>query len=340
MSVSDYMDYWMREYVKINCKYNTIQAYTNIIEKHIKPALGMYKLKALTPSVLQEFINGKHLSGFSKNYIINIMTVLSGSIKAAVHPYKFIKQNPMAYVKMPKIEHNKHDTDRKVLSSDEYTRIITRFNQGSSFFIPLQIAYHTGARAGEVCGLTWDRVDLEKKIITVNRITVKRDKQWYFGTTKTKGSTREIPIGDSLAAILKKHKTYQKENKLKYGQFYTDYYLNKKTSRFYGLDKTTVKSIDEPLNFVCTMENGKLVTPESIKYCSRVINYELGIQFNFHALRHTHATMLIEHGANLKDVQTRLGHSKLSTTMDTYAHATKKMSTDSVDIFEKVLKRK
>jgi ATP-dependent helicase/nuclease subunit A len=50
--------------------------------------------------------------------------------------------------------------------------------------------------------------------------------------------------------------------------------------------------------------------------------------------------MLIEHGANLKDVQTRLGHSKLSTTMDTYAHATKKMSTDSVDIFEKVLKRK
>ena len=70
VSVSDYMDYWMRVYVKVNCKYNTIQAYTNIIEKHIKPTLGMYKLKALTPSVLQEFINGKHLSGFSKNYII------------------------------------------------------------------------------------------------------------------------------------------------------------------------------------------------------------------------------------------------------------------------------
>jgi site-specific recombinase XerD len=88
------------------------------------------------------------------------------------------------------------------------------------------------------------------------------------------------------------------------------------------------------------MENGNLVTPESIKYCSRVINYELGIQFNFHALRHTHATMLIEHGANLKDVQTSLGYSKLSTTMDTYAHAQKKMATDSVDIFEKILKRK
>jgi integrase len=285
VSVSDYMDYWMREHVEINCKYNTIQAYKNIIDNHIKPTLGKYKLKALTPAVLQEFINKKHLSGFSKNYISNIMTVLSGSIKAAVHPYKFIKQSPMAYVKMPKIEHTKHDTDRKVLSSDEYNRIITRFAQRSSFYIPLQIAYHTGARAGEVCGLTWDRVDLEKRIIIINRITLKKEKQWYFGTTKTKGSTREIPIGDSLVAILKKHRKFQKENRLKYGTFYTDYYVDK-NSRFYGMDKTTVQPIDETVNFVCTMENGTLVTPESIKYCSRVINYELGIQFNFHALRH------------------------------------------------------
>ena len=50
--------------------------------------------------------------------------------------------------------------------------------------------------------------------------------------------------------------------------------------------------------------------------------------------RHSHATYLIEHGANMKDVQERLGHSKLSTTMDTYSHVTKKMKTDTVSIVE------
>ena len=92
---------------------------------------------------------------------------------------------------------------------------------------------------------------------------------------------------------------------------------------------------DEEIEFVCTTENGTHVTPETFRYCSRIINYELLIEFNFHALRHTHATRLIENGAKMKDVQVRLGHSKLSTTMDTYTHATDNMSTETVEIFEK-----
>nr|WP_312888398.1 tyrosine-type recombinase/integrase [Clostridium bowmanii] len=53
--------------------------------------------------------------------------------------------------------------------------------------------------------------------------------------------------------------------------------------------------------------------------------------------RHTHATMLLEAGANIKDIQTRLGHSKLSTTMDTYSHVTTKIKNDSVNIFENII---
>ena len=107
--------------------------------------------------------------------------------------------------------------------------------------------------------------------------------------------------------------------------------------RIYSVDGTKdYKTTDDQLQFVCTNESGNLITPDSIKYCSRVINYELMIQFNFHALRHTHATLLIENGANTKDVQKRLGHSRLATTMDTYTHATEKMSKNTVDIFEKL----
>ncbi|WP_158072876.1 tyrosine-type recombinase/integrase, partial [Clostridium haemolyticum] len=89
-----------------------------------------------------------------------------------------------------------------------------------------------------------------------------------------------------------------------------------------------------------TKENGELVTTDSFKYLSRVINYELQINFCFHSLRHTHATMMLEAGANIKDIQHRLGHSKLSTTMDTYSHVTNKLTQTSVDLFESVISSK
>ncbi|WP_330369325.1 tyrosine-type recombinase/integrase [Metaclostridioides mangenotii] len=62
------------------------------------------------------------------------------------------------------------------------------------------------------------------------------------------------------------------------------------------------------------------------------------IKFDFHSLRHTHATMLLESGANIKDIQKRLGHSKLSTTMDTYSHVTDKMESVTVNILESIIK--
>jgi integrase len=61
------------------------------------------------------------------------------------------------------------------------------------------------------------------------------------------------------------------------------------------------------------------------------------IQFNFHALRHTHATMLIENGADMKDVSRRLGHANLATTSDTYTHVTRKMQAKTVAILEAAL---
>lgn len=90
----DYFDYWYKEYVLINCKYNTQEHYKRIIKNHIKPYLGVYKLKSLTPAILQEFINQKDLSELSKSSIDNFHRVLSGALKSAVYPYHFIKENP------------------------------------------------------------------------------------------------------------------------------------------------------------------------------------------------------------------------------------------------------
>jgi integrase len=76
----------------------------------------------------------------------------------AVHPYKYIKENPMFYVKEPKTQENKKPKeDLKVLSLDNFNKIIKRFPQGTSFYVPLQTAFHTGMRGGEVTALQWDR---------------------------------------------------------------------------------------------------------------------------------------------------------------------------------------
>ncbi|EKN42480.1 site-specific integrase [Clostridium botulinum] len=314
ISVSDYFDYWHKEYALINCKYNTQVNYKRIIEKHIKPNLGVYKLKILTPAILQEFLNKKYRNGFAKNTLSNFYGVLSGALKMAVYPYKLIKENPMTYVAMPKYNNINNDKDDlKILSLENFKEIINRFPEGSNFYIPLQIAFNTGMRAAEVCGLTWDCIDLKNSTITIKKIIIYKNKEWIFGTPKTKSSYRTILIGNTLVNILKHHKKHQIKNKLKYGKHYT---LS---------------------NFVCTKENGELVTTNSLKYLSRVVNYELQIPFNFHSLRHTHATMLLESGANIKDIQKRLGHSKLATTMDTYSHVTKNLSEDSVAKFESII---
>ncbi len=102
ISLSDYLDFWYKEYVLLNCKYNTQESYRINIEKHIKPK-GAYKVKALTPAILQNFINRKYKEDYSQNTLQVLKAILHRSLKSAVHPYKHIRENPMQYVSIPKL---------------------------------------------------------------------------------------------------------------------------------------------------------------------------------------------------------------------------------------------
>ncbi|MGE7692946.1 site-specific integrase [Lysinibacillus sp. NPDC094177] len=187
------------------------------------------------------------------------------------------------------------------------------------------IGFHCGVRVGELCGLEWKHInfdemteEIEQQLVN-KRITVENEKDYYkwgVGSPKSKSGYRTIPVGRSLMEILKKAKKKQLENRLKYGEFYLQ---------------------DPDHEFVCKKENGEHYSPAVIKYQTiELITKKLGIKFNYHYLRHTYATMLIESGQPIITVQKRLGHSRSAITEDRYVHLIQKMARDAADIFDSI----
>lgn len=358
MSYSDYLDYWMKEHCEINLKYHTIQAYQNIIKNHIKPKLGFYMLSQLTTSVIQEFINNIYLEkGFSKNFLKNILKVLKGSLGYATDVVGFIKVNPSLKVRLPKYDIPDSDPVY-ILSNDEVEKILERFSNNPCVYYAFLTAYYTGLRVSEVFGLTWDDIDFVKRTITVNKNILKKNQAggtkkrlisgnsttvWYFGTCKTKGSYRTIEIGDTLLKALKKYKEEQIQNKKDYGDTYMKHY-KKIVNNPYN-NKPEIKIINayaelevplEEVKLVFLKKNGVFEGTDSCKYPFKVIHYELGIPCRFHDFRDTHATRLIEAGADIKAVSKRLGHSNIRTTYEIYVKVTTKMESDTVEKFESI----
>ena len=357
MSYSDYLDYWVDTYCNFNLKYSTIVTYLNIIKLYLKPRLGHYKLSAIDSQMLQEFINDLYLEkNLSKWYLKGILKTIKSSLKYACYTVNFINDNPAERVHIPRYEVVTGDPAH-IFTQEEIERILNRFKDNHSIYYAFLTAYYTGMRVSEVYALTWDCVDFEKKTITVNKNIIKKNKfgkpkkytiskghsteVWFYGTCKNPQSNRTISIGDTLIKALKEFKKEQEEYKKYYGDSYLKHYekkvINEHTKR------PEIKIVSAPteleLNLkeaelVFVKDNGQYRGTESTRHAFKIINYELGIPCRFHDFRDTHATRVIEQGADIKAVSKRLGHSTIQTTYNIYVRVTNKMEKDTVDRFE------
>lgn len=354
MTLADYLDEWFEIYVRINLKYNSQLDYNRMIENHLKPALGKYRLKALNAATIQAYVNGLKVRGFARATAFNIFRCLSGALRYAVEPLQYIEYNPCDRVRFPKYE-NKRQEMHVFLDEETMRKIFERFPEGTPFYLPIMIGYYTGVRISECFALTWDDIDLQARTITISKQLLKRnlgndvrDKKdrkrapsdWFFSSTKTDSSIRTIKIGPTLASCLERARRKKNENRLAIGGDYLEQYLMaEKDEKGDEIQRVVAIMRRVPVkmptaDFICVRDDGSIITPDSFKYACRVIHHDLGLAFNFHSLRHTHATMLVEAGADLKDIQERLGHAQIQTTMDKYVHNTEEMQDRSVELFE------
>lgn len=335
ISVSDYLDYWMKEYCKVSLKRTTVENYEKRIRLHIKPALGIYKLCSLSPATIQTFLNKMFNSGYSRNTLSTICRILSGSLNYAVDTAELIQVNPMRKVKLPS-DRAVPDTPTRTaphtyIPPDRIEQIFKRFPEGTSDYIPMQFGYKCGMRLGEAFAVCWEDIDFEKHVVHINKQIQwdNKEKCWYFSNPKY-NSFRTIELDSELYDTLIRTRDKQERARTFYDDYYCNIYLNAKNM----INTEGDGAIIHP---IAIRENGTLVSPRTMQHTSSIIHHEFGYpDFTFHSFRHTHATMLAEAGSPIKYTQERLGHKDITVTIQIYQHASDTIRKNGFTTLEKM----
>lgn len=317
MTLAQWLDIWSAEYLK-GVKPTTVLNYTQHIRNHIKPAMGAVKLEALNAHTVQKFYNqlGEEHDGepaLSPKTVKNIHGVLHKALNQAVM-LGYMRSNPADACTLPRIIQK----EIKPLDEDA-TALFLDAIQGHQYETVFLVTLFTGMRQGEVLGLTWDCVDLDRGTITINKQLQKATGGGsVYNLVPTKNSKgRTITPAPYVMELLREQRRKQAEWRLKAGPCWENGSLT---------------------NLVFTNELGGHLMPHTVYHNYKKIVASIGLpSARFHDLRHSYAVAAIRSGDDIKTVQGTLGHATASFTLDKYGHVTDQMKRASADRMQKYI---
>ena len=299
MTLGEWMDKWMDEYMIFTIKENTIKGYRSQIDHQIKPFIGHKQLASLTTADIQKFYNKIKKEGrvhphpihghvLSDSMVRKINMMLHEAMEVAVRE-RYIVRNPTDNTTIPK----KTTTEKQVLDDSQLNRFLEAI-QGEPYWHDFfYVEVMTGLRRGEICGIKWSDIDFNEGTLCIKRsVSTKEGGGVSVGETKTDAGVRTIIMPPSVATLLWKKRSDA------INEWVFPHYTNPSDplhpSSAYKKLKTLLKRLELPL-------------------------------LRFHDLRHTFATQATDGGVDPKTLAGILGHTDASFTLDTYTHVTSDM---------------
>lgn len=294
ISWPDLCDRWLEDYSARQHKRSTYEANRRKVNDRIRDAWHG-PARSVTRVEVQAWVN-QLAAEVSPKTVRNLYGIARQIFAWAVR-MDLIGRNPCEYIAMPKAERK----EARFLDEEEFAQLwqIIREDAPLKYQAAFVLAAFGGLRKGEVLGLRWDDLDLAKGTysVTLNRLAPDGGGS-YVDTPKTKTSVRRGFLPEVALSVLREHKEAQSEAQAAYGD------------RWQGGE------------YVVSHEDGSPVQPQALAGWVRRFreDHPDAPLFTMHALRHTHASMLRHVGADLDEIQARLGHADKSTTARIYVH--------------------
>ncbi|EME3581504.1 site-specific integrase [Enterococcus faecium] len=299
---------WFANY-KHTVKESSAQRVQYLFKNQILPKFGHMRINKINTAICQKIVNEwneenapTRLRSYTKKiftYAISINIISSNPMDNILIPRKM---NPQKVEKENFLDRYQLKDFLKLVKQQEPLSIFTMFH----------VLSYTGLRKGELVALTWNDIDFANQTLSINKTGYYLNGNPYITSTKTNKSTRIISIDNSTISLLKQWKLEQKKFLLSRG--------------------IPIKPDKKQLIF--SNDNNNLIYNAFLNETLR--KYP---QYNItpHGFRHTHASLLFEAGASIKQVQERLGHTNINTTLEIYTHVTKEAEKESAEKFLKYM---
>lgn len=292
-TVGQHFKDWLQQ-KKLHTRPGTWHRDESHINNHILPALGHLQLNKLSHRDIVDFyLYLQEETELAERTIYDIATILRAGLKDAVNK-QLIYHSPADKIPKPK----KGTKEARFMDQTEISRFLKALkgDRLENYFV---LMLHTGLRPGEALGLAWEQVDLQNSRITVSQALHEVNGKLSLGETKTASSMRTISLSDAGVQALKAQRKRQLEEQLGAGsKWHNNYNLVFTTPTGNPLSRTAVlRNILHPILKKAEIDNVTL-----------------------HTFRHTHASILIYQGADIKTIAGRLGHADITTTLQIYGH--------------------